>query len=82
MSDGDDGVSYETREVDAEVKPQLTMYDEQVIDHLEGQAEMAGRPRTIEYACGHALVQSDRKVTPATCPECGARLTSGGEDDG
>lgn len=68
------GVEYETREVGFEVKPHQWMYDPQVIDHLKGEAEMAGEPHSITYACDHTLVQSDLKPTPATCPDCGAML--------
>ena len=74
MADAPDEVSFETREVKAEVKPGLTMYDPAVIDALEGRAEIEGEPRMIEYACGHELVQTNRQVTPGRCPECGGPL--------
>lgn len=41
-----------------------------------------GQLETIDYACGDRLIQSDRRVTPSTCPDCGEGLSSGGEADG
>lgn len=76
-----DGVDYETREVQASVKPRVTVYQTEMVEAvIEGrEPRTEGDVRVVEYACGDQLVQSDRRPVPPHCSECGAPMFE--EDD-